>query len=300
MVYNKSMKNQGVKKYPLKECDGAMSFSLFIVGNILISFIIQLILACFLDAKSTAFIAINSCITPLVMFLVILYQAKFKGHGFTFCSLNKPNLKGVLFALLLSIGMFFGLAFINVTFADFMVKIGLKVSSPQFVLNNVFDLIIFVITLAVLPAIFEELFFRGLLLDSLNGQGFIKKVLTVSICFALYHCSIAQLFYQFLFGVFLCILKEQTKSTIPCIITHFVNNFVILLLTYLKVEIDFTNLIIIAIGLIFLAVFVIYCVLPCIKQKSTGKGQSIKEFYLPYGLFGILACIVLALASLMG
>ena len=294
------MKNQGANKYPLKEMDGAISFSLFIVGNILISFIIQLILASFLTTDSTAFLAINSCITPLVMFSVIYYQAKVKGHTFSFCSLNKPSIKGIGLALLLSVGMFFGLAFINITFADFMAKIGVKISSPQVPLNNIFELIIFIVSIAVLPAIFEELFFRGLLLSSLNGQKDWVKVLTVSLFFALYHCSITQFFYQFLFGVFLCFLRIQTKNTIPCIITHFVNNFVILILTYLKVEIDFTNLIVIAIGLACLIVFILCCVLPVVKKKSTANSQGLKEFYLPYGLFGLIACMVLAISSLLG
>ena len=277
-----------------------MSFSLFIVGNILISFIIQLILACFLDTDSTAFLAVNSCITPLVMFFVIYYQAKIKGHTFNFCSLNKPNLKGIGLALLLSTGMFFGLAFINVTFADFMDKIGANVSSPQVPLNNIFELIIFIIAIAILPAIFEELFFRGLLLSSLSGQKDWVKVLTVSLCFALYHCSIAQFFYQFIFGVFLCFLRLQTKSTIPCMITHFVNNFVVLILTYLKVEIDFTNLLVISIGLVCLAIFIFYCVVPVIKKKSTSNSQGLKDFFLPYGLFGLVACMVLAISRLLG
>lgn len=300
MVYNKSMNNQGANKYLLKESDGAMSFSLFIVGNILISFIIQLILASFLSTDSTAFLAVNSCITPLVMFLVIYYQAKIKGYTFSFCWLNKPNIKGISLALLLSVSMFFGLAFINITFADFMDKIGANVSSPQVPLNNIFELIIFIITIAILPAIFEELFFRGLLFSSLNGQKDWVKVLIVSLCFALYHCSITQFFYQFLFGVFLCFLRMQTKSTIPCMITHFVNNFVVLLLTFLKVDIDFTNLLVIGVGLVCLAVFIFYCVVPVVKKKSTANSQGLKDFFLPYGLFGLVACMVLALSSLLG
>lgn len=294
------MNNQSTNRCSLRESDGAMSFSLFIVSNILISFIIQLILACFLDTDSTGFLAVNSCVTPLVMFLVIYYQAKIKGYTFNFCSLNKPNLKGIGLALLLSAGMFLGLAFINVTFADFMAKVGANVSSPQVPLNNVFDLIIFVITIAILPAIFEELFFRGLLLSSLSVQKDWVKVLTVSLCFALYHCSIAQFFYQFIFGVFLCFLRMKTKSTIPCMITHFVNNFVVLILTYLKVEIDFTNLLVISMGLVCLAIFIFYCVVPVIKKKSIGNSQGLKDFYLPYGLYGLIACIVLAISRLLG
>ena len=83
-------------------------------------------------------------------------------------------------------------------------------------------------------------------------------------------------------------------------ITHFVNNFVVLLLTFLKVDIDFTNLLVIGVGLVCLAVFIFYCVVPVVKKKSTANSQGLKDFFLPYGLFGLVACMVLALSSLLG
>jgi membrane protease YdiL (CAAX protease family) len=196
--------------------------------------------------------------------------------------------------------MFFGLAFINIVFADFIENLGINAPTPNIPLNTPFELVIFILTIAVLPAIFEELMFRGLLLTSLNGQGNLAKILTVALCFACYHCSVTQFFYQFIFGIFLSVLAIYSKSVIPCIITHFINNFVVLILTYFKVEIDLTNILYIAIGIVALVIFIIVCVPKVLKYSTTDNGQGLKEFYIPYGLFGIIACLVLALSSLLG
>ena len=92
------------------------------------------------------------------------------------------------------------------------------------------------ISLAVLPAIFEELFFRGILLNSLISGGKLFAVIVSSLCFAVYHCSITQLLYQFIFGIAFSLLALNSKSIFPCILTHFLNNFIILTAYYFKIE----------------------------------------------------------------
>ena len=201
--------------------------------------------------------------------------------------------------VLLCVGMFLGLGFANIKISEVLADLGVKISQPTIPLNSIWQFLLFTITLAILPAIFEELFFRGLLLNSLEGHGTITKVVTVGICFALYHCNLGQLVYQFIYGVAFCLLALYTKSTLPCIIAHFINNFVIILFEYLGVYIDLFNPILIAIGLVAIIGFIAFtCVLNKIKENKQTTPKGIVEFYILYGLLGIFICVLMIVTSL--
>ena len=85
---------------------------------------------------------------------------------------------------------------------------------------------------ALLPAICEELLFRYLpilLLGRDNPKGLI---LTSALFFALGHVSLVHLPYALLAGVCYMALALVTGSVWPCILTHFLNNLLSLLLTF--------------------------------------------------------------------
>ena len=140
------------------QTDGGLSFAIFMMGYILVAFFVQVVLLSFTDAQSTLYFAINSAVSPLVMFCVIFYQVKYKGRSVKILSVNKFDKLHLLTLILLSVGMFFGLGFVNIIFADLLKNTGLNISSPNLPLNNLLELVIFSITMALLPAIFEELF----------------------------------------------------------------------------------------------------------------------------------------------
>ena len=281
------------------QADGGLSFAIFMLAYILIAFFVQAILLSFTDANSVIYIAVNSAISPLAIFLVVLYQVKYKRRSIKILSVEKFNKVHILTSLLLSLGMFFGLGFVNSVFADFLTEIGLKIPSPTIPLNNLFELIIFSITVALLPAIFEELLFRGILLNSLKGENLLARIFTVSLCFSLYHCSVSQLLYQFIYGVAFCLLAILAKSVVPCIIAHFLNNFAILLLTYLKIDIDLTNIVSIILGLIALIAYFLICFLGLKGKRENIPKKGLKYFYLPFGVFALGICLLMILSSLL-
>ena len=295
------MKKTRTQTYPLMQTDGGLSFAILMIGYILLAFFIQAVLLIFTtDTSSTLFVVVNSLVSPLAMLLVIVYQIKGKGRSVSVLSLNKFNKLHLLTALLLSIGMFLGLGFVNVLFADFLSGIGLNAPSPNIPLNNPFELILFSITVALFPAVFEELFFRGILLNSLKGENLLVRVFTVGLCFALYHCSVSQFVYQFIYGVAFCLLAIVAKSVIPCIIAHFINNFTILLFTYLNIDVDLTNILLIVIGVVALIGYFLISYFGLKGQKQQVPKKGVKFFYLPYGLFGIGICLIVLLGNLFG
>lgn len=87
-------------------------------------------------------------------------------------------------------------------------------------------LLLSIITTAVLPAIFEEITDRGLTMRLFeNVKEDRTKIIYMAILFALAHQNIVQTGYTFIGGLVLAFLAIKTKSIIPGVIIHFMNNF---------------------------------------------------------------------------
>ncbi len=86
--------------------------------------------------------------------------------------------------------------------------------------------IIIILCMALIPAIGEELFFRGVLQKMLSEKiDFHVAILVASILFSLFHFELVAFFYRFLFGVILGYLYYYTKNIFPSFLLHFINNF---------------------------------------------------------------------------
>lgn len=87
-----------------------------------------------------------------------------------------------------------------------------------------------VLIFALLPAIGEELVFRGIILRGLSSRfnGFVSIFIT-SLVFTLVHGSIDQTIYQFIVAVLLGYLAYVGGSLVYSIILHFLNNLLLVL-----------------------------------------------------------------------
>ncbi len=77
---------------------------------------------------------------------------------------------------------------------------------------------------AVLPAICEETLHRGMLLAGNSCFGMTKTIVISGVLFGLLHLNIEQFFYASIIGVFLGYVCFVANSIYPCIIIHFMNN----------------------------------------------------------------------------
>ena len=80
------------------------------------------------------------------------------------------------------------------------------------------------VTLCVLPAVGEELLFRGALQGLMRPCGSAAAIFGPALLFALLHLDLAQGVTAFLGGMFLGWLVERTGSVLPGMLLHFVNN----------------------------------------------------------------------------
>lgn len=91
-------------------------------------------------------------------------------------------------------------------------------------LKQPYQIIIYFISYAIIPALVEELLFRGTVCRSLTVYGKGTAIVISAVLFALMHTNIEQMLYTFVAGLFFGWLYVETKSILAPVLLHFVNN----------------------------------------------------------------------------
>lgn len=278
------------------------AYSATVIIYILIAFVVQYVAGMFLSVGDAAYRVICSLCSPIAVgIVVVFFSVKEKKNLFEIARFSKFDPWYFLPAVLLSAGMLFGLGFLNDAVAGLLRKAGLKVNAVAVSFNGLGDFAAFVLTLAVMPAVFEEVLFRGVIIGGLDKVKTHITVLFSAVSFALYHGSLAQFFYQFFYGAGLAWLSVRAGSALPSAIAHFINNLVVLSIEYFKLRVDFYNGVVIAAGCVFLACFAIFLIFYKNKGKKSDYSESKSHIlgFLAYSAFGIAIAVTLIVSNLL-
>ncbi len=140
----------------------------------------------------------------------------------------------VLLLLLTSVGIFFFVQFINGIFIQSLQSFmgepsdALELVRAQSIPQLMFEIVI----LAGLPAICEEIFFRGFVLRSFERYSPVAAIILSSLIFAIMHGNLQQIVYAFILGLVLGTATVLTDSLLAGTLMHFVLNSVSILLSY--------------------------------------------------------------------
>ena len=96
-------------------------------------------------------------------------------------------------------------------------------SANQISVENIPWYAIFIIN-ALIPAIAEELMFRGLIFKNNKPLGELFAIIISGLFFGLWHQNLPQVCTTAFMGMFLCFIYLRTKSIFPCMVAHFFNN----------------------------------------------------------------------------
>ncbi|MBO5670543.1 MAG: CPBP family intramembrane metalloprotease [Clostridia bacterium] len=108
---------------------------------------------------------------------------------------------------------------------QFLVSQG--VPEPQFPETydpSLVNLLLNLLSTALLPAIFEEIALRGYVLGALRPHGEKLAIIVSALLFGLIHANIKQVPFAFALGLVLGWLTVQTNSILPAVALHFTNN----------------------------------------------------------------------------
>lgn len=284
-------------------------FSFMIITYVIITFLGQSVLLLVTNEKTTVYLAVCSLFSIIALAVsVLFFKFQTKQSIMKVSKIKKCNPIYILIALLVTGGMVLGFGFINSLIANGIESIGGKVSNYQLPVSSVGNYILFSVLIGILPAIFEEVFFRACLPCFSNAKRDVFMVIAVSFSFAIYHFSIVKFAYQFIFGIVLVALVRCSKSTVPTVVAHFLNNFALLTLEFCRVEINLFDPKIIAVGI---AVFLFAIALLVIFERLKKRGKkvqtqnqksevysvgSVKE-YLIFGSFGMAISLVMIICG---
>lgn len=97
---------------------------------------------------------------------------------------------------------------------------------------TVTSLVLNIISTAVLPALVEEMIFRGYLMGSLRPYGDGIALVLSAFVFGLFHGNVLQIPFAFILGLVLGWMVIQTGSIWTAVVLHFGNNLMSVLLSY--------------------------------------------------------------------
>lgn len=150
-------------------------------------------------------------------------------HGLSVAALGlvRPDLRYVGAAILIGSSAWY----LNLNLIDLLPLPDGGVETLQDIVDGP-PLIVAVFALAVLPAICEELIFRGILVRSLATRfAPTIAVLISAVVFAAYHLSVIQLIPTFTLGVLAGVLTVRAHSVIPAMTAHLINNAIAILVS---------------------------------------------------------------------
>ena len=147
--------------------------------------------------------------------------------------------------------------------------------------SNGIELVKSIFFIAVLPAIFEELFFRGFLFKSLEKFGVKSKIILSSLFFTFLHFNPLNFVGPLFIGMVYGYLRHRTDSIFPSMICHFFNNSLAVILSYFvkatpdsadtdlisNLDIGFAHIVVMIVLCIILAA-ILYFLLKGIKNDS--------------------------------
>ena len=175
-------------------------------------------------------------IPQLASLLVIVWFVTFtQSPLLQWTGVKKTSWKYYLLAVALQIGLM-SLSELNTRFIQLLSESGYVDSEIPLPNMDGFGFIGVIFVVAVLPAILEEGVFRGIILNGLKELGALVCCLICGGLFALYHQNPSQTIYQFICGSAFALVALRSGSALPTMLSHFINNALILTLTKFGVQ----------------------------------------------------------------
>ena len=127
---------------------------------------------------------------------------------------------------------FLGLGRVSDFFVTILNSIGYTSVTSGIQVDSFGKLLMYTILIGIMPALCEELLFRGLVLNGLARYGKNLAVFGSAFFFMIMHGNPDQTVHQFILGVIFGYIVYYTGNIWITIIIHFCNNFFVLLINF--------------------------------------------------------------------
>lgn len=210
---------------------GGIAYSaatLYLILSSLLSSVI--VAAANIESTSDLYLYLSYLAAPIALVACVITVLKVRKIPLKSVAPVKCKPKYYLIGLMLIFGLLFSLNWVNDITVKFFELFGYERKDPSMYFPSLegFSVVPALLVIAVIPAICEELLFRGVILNSCErGAGSVRTVFIVGFCFSLFHASPEQTVYQFIAGCAFAFLAVRSRSLMPSVVIHFINNAII-------------------------------------------------------------------------
>lgn len=188
----------------------------------------------YLGLNNTHYMLLYICVYVFALLVpAVLVSFFFKKRFCPFSPAKPVKFEVATFAIIGAMGTCMLSNIINTYFSAFFTEVGLDVpEAPQTMVNTPISLLLNIFTMAVLPALLEEMVYRGYILRTLRPYGNLFAIVVSSALFSLMHGNLRQIPFAFIVGLVLGYLYVVTDNVWMPIAVHFGNNCFSVLLEY--------------------------------------------------------------------
>lgn len=320
----KEIEKEKLLKYEYSKIGYVIGFSviLFVLLQIILSYVSQFILAnissesLVLSRVLEIFTFIISLLIPSIFVMTHTEKESKeidKNNKKVLKKDNKKDIKEIIKCVVVALPIVF---VVQIVVGLILEKLGLNYDLIDkvdiFSDKSLLGKILFFVEVAILPAIFEELYIRKAILNYTKKYGTVFAIIFSALVFATIHFNFSQMLFAFIMGIILAVIAIRTNSIIASGIIHLLNN------GYAAMTLIFENTpsILLLINFIYLAVILIGIVMIIskiisnkekitvlrknrVKEEKETKGLK-KYMYIFYDYTFILAvimCIVMILVT---
>ena len=285
-----------------------LAYSLAAVLPVVLSFVFLIVIsACGLTEKAgyetSEWYLYCSYILPQLSFAIVAvwYLRRTATPVSVVVKNQKCRPKYFLVAVALQVGLLC-LSELNALFLELLGKFGYEDGGINLPSMDGFGFIGVLFAVAVLPAVFEEITFRGVLLKGMRSFGVWGSVLLCGGLFSLYHQNPAQTLYQFCCGAAFALVAIRSGSVLPTVLSHFINNAAILVLTKYNIA-EFSTPVFISVmsvSVLCLIASLGYLIFIDKTKPEREEDKRERKGFLVYALVGIALCALSWLLTLAG
>lgn len=193
----------------------------------------------YLIFKETWFLSLLRILSAgLLVGLFFVYNKTKKISGFKASGLTtKTNYLNIAFCIILGIGIVYFTA-PAITLVTYLISLtGINIQTGiDLPLNTGWDFLLSLFLIGLLPAVTEELIYRGMIFKGLKKWGKWPAILLSALAFCLMHGSVEQFTYTFLLGIVLGYIMWETNALWLCMIVHFCNNAMVLTSLFISTQ----------------------------------------------------------------
>lgn len=154
---------------------------------------------------------------------------------------KKLDYRTALLALAVSVICIFGFSSLTNVFVYSLEKLGYQSHLGAMSIPNFGYYVIYVFLMCVVPALFEETLFRGLILNGMREKGKTFAVVMSALIFMLMHGGPDQTIHQFILGIILGYVFIYSGTIWAPVLIHFLNNFYAVTAIYISGQMSGTG-----------------------------------------------------------